>query len=119
MPRKRKTTAVADKAAQPQFSAELLEQLIPGLQTPAELEGVFQQFKKTVLARVVGAEIGHHLGYAPGQAKAEGAATNHRNGKSAKTVLTTSAPCTSTFPATARAPSSRNSLESMRRSIAG
>ena len=35
MPRKTKTTAAADKAAQPQFSAELLEQLIPGPVTPA------------------------------------------------------------------------------------
>jgi len=32
--------------------------------------------------------MSHHLGYAPGQAKPEGAAANHRNGKSAKTVLT-------------------------------
>jgi putative transposase len=87
MPRKTKTTAAADKAAQPQFSAELLEQLIPGPVTPAELEGIFQQFKKSVLERALGAEMSHHLGYAPGQAKPEGAA-NHRNGKSAKTVLT-------------------------------
>ena len=88
MPRKTKTTAVADKAAQPQFSAELLEQLIPRPVTPAELEGIFQQFKKSVLERALGAEMSHHLGYAPGQAKPEGAATNHRNGKSVKTVLT-------------------------------
>ena len=87
MPRKTKTTAVADKAAQPQFSAELLEQLIPGPVTPAELEGIFQQFKKSVLERALGAEMSHHLGYAPGQARPEGAAANHRNGKSAKTVL--------------------------------
>ena len=88
MPRKTKTTAAADKAAQPQFSAAALEQLIPGPVTPAELEGIFQQFKKAVLERALGAEMSHHLGYAPGQAKPEGAATNHRNGKSAKTVLT-------------------------------
>ena len=88
MPRKTKTTAAADKAAQPQFSAELLEQLIPGPVTPAELEGIFQQFKKAVLERALGAEMSHHLGYAPGQAKPEGAAANHRNGKSTKTVLT-------------------------------
>jgi len=87
MPRKTKTTAAADKAAAPQFSAELLEQLIPGPVTPAELEGIFQQFKKSVLERALGAEMSHHLGYAPGQAKPE-AAANHRNGKSAKTVLT-------------------------------
>ena len=62
MPRKTKTTAAADKAAQPQFSAELLEQLIPGPVTPAELEGIFQQFKKSVLERALGAEMSHHLG---------------------------------------------------------
>ena len=88
MPRKTKTTAAADKAAQPQFSAELLEQLIPGPVTPAELEGIFQQFKKSVLERALGAEMSHHLGYAPSQTKPEGATSNHRNGKSAKTVLT-------------------------------
>ena len=88
MPRKPKTTAAADQAAQPQFSAELLEQLIPGPVTPAELEGIFQQFKKSVLERALGAEMSHHLGYAPSQAKPEGATSNHRNGKSAKTVLT-------------------------------
>src|SRR5574343_35153 len=88
MPRKTKTTAVADKAAQPQFSAELLEQLIPGPVTPAELEGIFQQFKKSILERALGAEMSHHLGYAPGQAKPTGGSANHRNGKSTKTVLT-------------------------------
>lgn len=34
----RETTAPADKAAQPQFPAELLEPLIPGPVTLAELE---------------------------------------------------------------------------------
>jgi len=88
MPGKTKTAAAADKAAQPQFSAELLEQLIPGPVTPAELEGIFQQFKKSVLERALGAEMGPHLGYALDQAKPEGAGANHRNGKSAKTILT-------------------------------
>ena len=88
MPRKMKTTAAADKAAQPQFSTELLEQLIPGPVTPAELEGIFLQFKKSVLERALGAELSHHLGYALGQAKPEGAPANHRNDRSPKTVLT-------------------------------
>lgn len=48
MPRKTKTNPGADKAVQPQFSAEALEQLIPGPVTPAELESIFQQFKKAV-----------------------------------------------------------------------
>ena len=88
MPSKTKTTAAAGTAATPHFSVELLEQLIPGPVTPAELEGIFQQFKKSVLERALGAEMSHHLGYASGQAKPEGAPANHRNGKSAKTVLT-------------------------------
>ncbi|MEF9944686.1 MAG: IS256 family transposase, partial [Burkholderiaceae bacterium] len=88
MPRKTKTTAAADKAAQPQFSAELLEQLIPGPMTPGQVQDLFEQFKKTVLERCLGAEMSHHLGYAPGQAKPEGGPANHRNGRSAKTVLT-------------------------------
>ena len=88
MPSKIKTTAAADTAAKPHFAAELLEQLIPGPVTPAELEGIFQQFKKSVLERALGAEMSHHLGYAPGQLRPEGTPANHRNGKSAKTVLT-------------------------------
>lgn len=63
MPRKTKTTAAADKAAQPQFSAATLEQLIHGPVTPAKLENSFQQFKKAVLERTLGAEMNHHLGY--------------------------------------------------------
>ena len=89
MPRKMKTTAAADKAAQPQFQipAELLDQLVTGPMTAGQVQGIFDQFKKALVERCLGAEMSHHLGYAPGQAKPEGAA-NHRNGKSAKTVLT-------------------------------
>ena len=86
MPRKTKSVA-ADQAALPQIPAELLEKLIPGPVTPGQLEDIFQQFKKAFIQQALGAEMSHHLGYAPGQAKPEGAA-NHRNGKSAKTVLT-------------------------------
>ena len=87
MPRKTNKAATADNAALPQIPAELLEQLIPGPVTPAQLEAVFQRFKKAFIERALGAEMGQHLGYEPGQAKPEGTA-NHRNGKSAKTVLT-------------------------------
>ena len=44
-------------------------------------------FKKALIERALGAELGHHLGYPPGAAKPE-EASNHRNGTSAKTVLT-------------------------------
>jgi len=86
MPRKTKTAA-ADKAALPRIPAELLEQLIPGPVTPGQLEDIFQQFKKAFIERALGAEMSQHLGYSPGQAKPDGA-VNHRNGKSAKRVLT-------------------------------
>jgi putative transposase len=86
MPRKT-NAAAADRAALPPIPAELLEQLIPGPVTPAQLEDVFQRFKKAFIERALGAEMSQHLGYAPGQARPEGAA-NHRNGRSAKTVLT-------------------------------
>ena len=87
MPRKTKITAPADQAAQPQIPSELLDKLVTGPMTAGQVQGLFDQFKKALLERALGAEMSHHLGYAPGQAKPEGA-VNHRNGKSAKTVLT-------------------------------
>jgi putative transposase len=87
MPRKTKTAAAEPQAGLPQIPAELLEKLIPGPVTAGQLEDIFQQFKKAFIQQALGAEMSHHLGYAPGQAKPVGAA-NHRNGKSAKTVLT-------------------------------
>jgi putative transposase len=86
MPRK-PNTAAADKKALPQFSTELLEKLVPAPITPGQFEDLVTQFKKALIQRAMGAEMSHHLGYAPGQDKPVGA-TNHRNGKSAKTVLT-------------------------------
>ncbi len=87
MPSKTKTTAAADKATPPQFQipAELLGQLVSGPMTQGQAQGLFDQFKKALLEPCLGAEMSHHLGYAPGQAKPEGGAANHRNGKSGKT----------------------------------
>jgi putative transposase len=86
MPRKA-NSATTDKKSFPDRPAELLQQWIPGQVTPAQFEGNFLQFKKAFIQQAMGAEMSHHLGYAPGQAKPMGT-TNHRNGKSAKTVLT-------------------------------
>ena len=98
MPSKSKrTAAAAAKAAVPQIPKELLEQLIPGPVTPAQFEDIFLQFKKAFMERALGAEMTHHLGYAPGQAKPEGAA-NHRNGRGIKTVLTDSGEVTIDIP---------------------
>lgn len=82
-----KNTATADNAAQLQIPSELLDQLVTGPMTAGQVQGLFDQFKKAVLERALAGEMSHHLGYAAGQAKPEGAA-NYRNGKSAKTVLT-------------------------------
>ena len=88
MPSKTKSATVADKATQLQIPAELLDQLVTGPMTAGQVQGLFDQFKKAVLERALAGEMSHHLGYAPGKAKPEGAPANHRNGKSAKTVLT-------------------------------
>jgi putative transposase len=90
MPRK-PNTAAADKKLFPDIPAEFLQQWIPGPVTPAQFEDIFLRFKKAFIQQAMGAEMSHHLGYAPGQAKPVGA-TNHRNGKSAKTVLTDTGP---------------------------
>ena len=89
MPRKINKAASSGNSAQPQISAQLLEELIPGPVTKEQFEDIFQNFKKAFIERALSAEMSHHLGYANGQPKPEGA-TNHRNGSSAKTVLTDS-----------------------------
>jgi transposase-like protein len=48
-------------------------------------------FKKALIERALGAELSHHLGYRSGESKPEGA-SNHRNGATAKTVLTEDGP---------------------------
>ena len=87
MPSKPKTSAAAQKAEHPQIPAELLEKLIPGPVTAAEFEDIFGRFKKAFMERALGAEMSRLLGYKAGEVKPAGT-TNHRNGKSAKTVLT-------------------------------
>ena len=77
MPRKTKTNAAAEQAAQPQISSELLDQRVNGPMTAGQVQGLFDPFKRAVLERALGAEMSHHLGYAPGQSKPEGAASNH------------------------------------------
>ena len=74
-------------AAAPTFAPEALDALIGDRQTAAELEVLFRQMKKQIVERMLGAELTHHLGYAPGEDKPPGQA-NHRNGSTPKTVLT-------------------------------
>jgi len=79
--------ATAAKTALPRIPAELLDQFVTGPMTQDGIEEVMRGFKKAVIGLALGAEMSHHLGYAPGADK-PAQATNQRNGKSSKTVLT-------------------------------
>ena len=67
--------------------ARIPEELIdPFVTCPMSAEAVnaaSMAFKKALIERAPGAELSHHLGYAPGMAKPEGV-QNHRNGASGK-----------------------------------
>lgn len=52
-----------------------------------EVDTITKRFKKALVERMLGGELTHHLGYPPGGDKPP-EVTNHRNGSSAKTVLT-------------------------------
>ena len=77
MPRTINKAAPIGKLAQPQISAKLLEELIPGPVTKEQFEDIFQNFKKAFIERALNAEMNHHQGYASGQAKPEGATNHH------------------------------------------
>jgi len=92
MPRKKKP-ATAGMTELPSIPKELIEQLAgSGLPMTAEqINATTMALKKALIERALGAELSHHLGYPPGTAKPE-AASNQRNGKSGKTVLTEDGP---------------------------
>ena len=75
------------KSSPPPFDPALLDALAADLKTPADLDALFRQMKKALVERALGAELTHHLGYAPGEPK-PAAQANHRNGTTPKTVLT-------------------------------
>jgi putative transposase len=86
-----KANAAAQAAVLPKIPSQLLDQLVQGPMTAEAVDDVSRAFKKALIERALGAEMSHHLGYATGSEKPE-AATNHRNGKSGKTVLTDDGP---------------------------
>ena len=95
MPSKR-TKPAADMTL-PDIPKELLDQFVPGPMTAEAVEAATRKFKKAIIERALGAEMSHHLGYALGEARPEDV-TNHRNGRSAKTVLTDDGPLTIDIP---------------------
>jgi transposase-like protein len=76
-----------EPSPEPDFDPAALDRLIGETRTPEELEQLFRQMKKRIVERMLGAELTHHLGYAPGDEKPAGQA-NLRNGTTPKTVLT-------------------------------
>jgi len=91
MPSKRKPSAKMASTPELNVPKELLDQLVTGPMSQADLESMFRQLKKAVIERAMGAEMSDHLGYAPGESKPEGQ-FNQRNGSSAKTVITDDGP---------------------------
>ena len=92
MPSKTKTknAAIAAKtAALPTIPKELIEQFVKGPMTSEAVNAASMAFKKALIERALGAELGHHLGQA--EERGDGA-RNHRNGVSAKTVVTDEGP---------------------------
>jgi putative transposase len=85
------------------FSNELLDQLLAGCERSEDIlgpQGLFAQLKKALAERALGAELGHHLAQEV-QAPLPSVGRrrrNHRNGSSAKTVLTESGAVTVAIP---------------------
>ncbi len=89
---KMKNAAIAAKsAALPRIPKELLDQFVSGPMTGEAVNAASMAFKKALIERALGAELGHHLGYPSGTPKPN-AATTQRNGTSGKTVLTEDRP---------------------------
>ena len=86
-----KANAAAQAAVLPKIPPELLDQLVKGPMTAEAVNDASRAFKRALIERALGAEMSHHLGYPAGADKPE-TATNHRNGKSGKTVLTDDGP---------------------------
>lgn len=63
----------------------------------ADIDQATRRLKRALMERMLGGELSHHLGYPPGGDKPD-ALANHRNGTSAKTVLTDDGPVTLDVP---------------------
>ena len=89
---KLKNAAIAAKsAALPKIPKELIDQFVTGPMTGEAVNAASMAFKKALIERAMGAELGHHLGYPAGAAKPDSEA-NQRNGTTGKTVLTGEGP---------------------------
>ncbi|MDE2392022.1 MAG: IS256 family transposase [Rhodospirillales bacterium] len=74
-------------ANQPSIPKELIAQFVTGPMTGEAINAAGIAFKQALIEASLNAELTHHLGYAPG-AERPASVANHRNGATAKTVLT-------------------------------
>jgi transposase-like protein len=74
---------------QKKIKQELIDELMKQYQGPEDFQALFTALKKAVVERALNAELSTHLGYERGQDKPDDQ-PNHRNGSSAKTVLSES-----------------------------
>jgi len=86
-----KTRKASAAQALPTIPKELIDQFVSGPMSAQEVNAASMAFKKALIERALGAELTHHLGYAPGAERPEDA-SNHRNGATSKTVLTDDGP---------------------------
>jgi len=71
----------------PSIPKELVAQFLTGPMTGEAINAARIAFKQALIEASMNAELSHHLGYPPGAEKPE-ASSNHRNGSTAKTLLT-------------------------------
>jgi transposase-like protein len=90
MPSKTKKV-VAAMAALPSIPKELIDSFVSGPMSGEAVNAATMAFKKALIERALGAELSYHLGYTADEAKPQDS-INHRNGASAKTVLTGEGP---------------------------
>jgi transposase-like protein len=76
-----------DVAKLPSIPKELVNLFLTGPMTGEAINDAGAAFKKALIEASLNAELSHHLGYQPGAGRPE-AATNQRNGSTAKTILT-------------------------------
>ena len=89
---KQKNAEIAARsAALPKIPDELIAQFVSGPMTGDAVNAATMAFKKALIERALGAELGHHLVHTGASAKTQQAG-NHRNGRTAKTVLTGEGP---------------------------
>ena len=86
-----KTRKAAAAQALPTIPKELIDQFVNGPMSAEAVNAASMAFKKALIERALGAELTHHLGYAPGADKPMDV-SNHRNGATGKTVLTEDGP---------------------------